>query len=463
MSTNQFVCQSRSCDTLVHEEKGIPLHLLSSTDFPAWLEQQPPAQKAWLNSQNITKGGFSLVANNQGEIDYAVAVSSNTDDIYAFSFLATSLPPQQYLLADNEYSSNLAMAWGLASYRFDRYKKNDAAQPTLAIANEDLYQQAQQYVQAISLVRDMINMPAGDMMPQHMAQTVESLAQEFGGTFSQIVDQELVEKNYPMIHAVGRASDNRPRLLELNWGDTKHPKVTLVGKGVCFDSGGLDLKPSNAMRNMKKDMGGAAHVLGVAHLIMSHKLPIQLRVLIPAVENAVSANAFRPGDVLNTRKGLSIEIDNTDAEGRLVLCDALADACEKEPELIIDFATLTGACRVALGTELPGYFSTHDDVAQALFDAGNQSQDPVWRLPLHQAYKDMLNSDVADMANGAPSPFGGAITAALYLQAFVNADIPWVHFDVMAWNNRPLPGRPVGGEAMGVRAAFEMLQSRYSK
>lgn len=262
---------------------------------------------------------------------------------------------------------------------------------------------------------------------------------------------------------VGRASENKPRLLDLKWGAKDAPLITLVGKGVCFDSGGLDLKPSSGMRNMKKDMGGAAHVIALAQLIMAANLPIRLRVLVPAVENAVSRNAFRPGDVIKTRKGIMVEIDNTDAEGRLVLCDALSEAQNDNPELIIDFATLTGACRVALGTELPGFFSTERDVANGIIDAGMGVSDPVWQLPLFDQYKSFLKSDVADMANCASTPFGGAITAALYLKEFVEPTTPWVHFDVMAWNLRALPGRPTGGEALGIRAVFNYLQSRFNK
>jgi len=239
--------------------------------------------------------------------------------------------------------------------------------------------------------------------------------------------------------------------------------VTLVGKGVCFDSGGLDLKPASAMRQMKKDMGGSAHVLGLAMLIMRHKLPVRLRVLIPAVENAVSANAFRPGDVLKTRQCMTVEVDNTDAEGRLVLCDALTEADSEKPDLIIDFATLTGACRVALGTELPGFFSNDDSLAYELFQMSKFVKDPIWQLPLHAPYQSMLKSEIADTLNSVESPFGGAITAALYLQLFVSPSTPWVHFDVMAWNNRKLPGRPIGGEAFGIRAVFEYLKNRYQE
>src|SRR5690554_6146932 len=263
-----------------------------------------------------------------------------------------------------------------------------------------------------------------------------------------------------MIHAVGRASEHQPRLIDLRWGDDNHPKLTLVGKGICFDSGGLDIKPSSGMRQMKKDMGGAANVLGLAQLIMAKQLPVSLRVLIPAAENAISSNSFRPGDVISTRKGTTIEIDNTDAEGRLVLCDAITEAVSEKPELIIDFATLTGACRVALGTDLPGFFTNQQTIANELMLSAQKTSDPVWQLPLHQLYKEGLNSEIADMTNSAPTGLGGAITAALYLEHFVE-DIPWIHFDLMAWNLQARPGKPIGGEAMGIRTVCEYLQSRY--
>ncbi|QIZ85825.1 leucyl aminopeptidase family protein [Bermanella marisrubri] len=460
-----MTCTSRHCDSIVHSQDGIPLKLFSVTEYESWLQLQDSFTQNILQPLHLHKSGAATIPNIKGETALAIAVSADPSDLWAFANLPKQLPAQQYKLEDSPYGDNLAMTWGLATYQFSRYLKQqeDQTHITLAIPDKNLYEEAQRQIQAVTLVRDLVNTPAGDMMPQDLAATTKYLAEEFNGSFNEIVDASLIEQNYPMIHAVGRASENRPRLLELKWGKESDPKVTLVGKGVCFDSGGLDLKPANAMRLMKKDMGGAAHVLGVAHLVMSHALPVQLRVLIPAVENAVSANAFRPGDVLNTRKGLKVEIDNTDAEGRLVLCDALTDACEQNPDLIIDFATLTGACRIALGTELPGYFSNSNEIAHALFQAGSQTQDPVWQLPLHTPYKDMIKSDVADMVNSAASPFGGAITAALYLQAFIENDTPWIHFDVMAWNNRTLPGRPSGGEAMGVRAVFEMLQGRYGQ
>ncbi len=449
-------------NVIIHDTNGIPLHLFNKGDFIQWLEKQSAFVQTWLNQSQFKEQGLALIPNNQGELETAIFVSDNLDEFFACADLAKSLPSKTFSLQGNQpHILNAAIAFGLASYRFDRYKAVTQGQPILAISDNQVVTQARQFIEAVSLVRDMINTPASDMMPQHMSATMQEVAERFGAQFSEIVGDDLLTHNYPTIHAVGRASCHAPRLLDMHWGNPEHPKVTLVGKGVCFDSGGLDIKPSAAMRYMKKDMGGAAHVLGLAHLIMSHNLPINLRVMIPSVENAVSDNAFRPGDVIKTRHGLSVEIDNTDAEGRLVLCDALSEANNDEPELIIDFATLTGACRVALGTELPGFFANDQDTANALMSASVKSQDPVWQLPLHQAYKDMLKSDIADMINSVPSPFGGAITAALYLEAFVKKDIPWVHFDVMAWNNRALPGRPAGGEAMGIRAVFEMLQAKY--
>jgi leucyl aminopeptidase len=449
-------------NVIIHDSTGIPLHLFEKNQYSQWLEQQSSFVKNWLEQSQYKEQGLALIPSKDGALETAIFVSENLSDFFATADLAKVLPAKTFLLkADAEHQLNTAIAFGLTSYRFDKYKAVTQGQPKLAIADKAIIEQADKFIAAATLVRDMINTPASDMMPQHMSVTMESLACEFGAQFSEIVGDELLTQNYPTIHAVGRASCHAPRLLDMHWGNTEHPRVTLVGKGVCFDSGGLDLKPGAAMRNMKKDMGGAAHVLGLARLIMSHHLPINLRVLVPSGENAVSDNAFRPGDVLTTRHGLTVEIDNTDAEGRLVLCDALSEANNDNPELIIDFATLTGACRVALGTELPGFFTNDQATANALMLASEKSQDPVWQLPLHQAYKDMLKSDIADMVNSVPSPFGGAITAALYLEAFVKKDTPWVHFDVMAWNNRSLPGRPIGGEAMGIRAAFDMLATKY--
>lgn len=442
---------------------GTPLSIFEPLQFKNWLLTQPQNVQNWLSNTGYKGIGLGLIPDAEGQLQQAIYGLNAPAHLFSSADLFKLLPATTFILqADHPQALDIAIAWGLASYKFDRYKKFNDPTAQLAINDQALVEQANKVIAATCLVRDLINTPSNDMMPQHMALVAEQLATQFAGKFEQIIGDDLLLQNYPTIHAVGRASCHAPRLLDIHWGNPAHPKVTLVGKGVCFDSGGLDLKPSQAMRNMKKDMGGAAHVLGLAHLIMSHNLPVQLRVLIPSVENAVSNNAFRPGDVITTRQGISVEIDNTDAEGRLVLCDALTEACTDKPEVIIDFATLTGACRVALGTELPGFFSNDKQLARDLMEIGEQNSDPVWQLPLHKAYLDMLKSDIADLTNSVPSLFGGAITAALYLQAFIKADIPWLHFDVMAWNNRSLPGRPVGGEAMGIRSVFALLQQKYA-
>jgi len=441
---------------------GTPLYIIKTQDFDAWLKQQTSYVNTWISNTGKSDKNFHLIPSSDGSLEASVFISNTPEQLFACADLVKLLPKQEFqLIADKAITLNIAIAFGLANYKFDRYKPNTEQKPTLCIDDKAIIEEAQKYIQATYIVRDMVNTPASDMMPQHMSALVQSIAKDFDASFTEIVGDDLIDQNYPTIHAVGRASVHAPRLLDLKWGNKNHPKITLVGKGVCFDSGGLDLKPATAMRNMKKDMGGAAHVMGLAHLIMSHNLPIQLRVLIPSVENAVSSNAFRPGDILTTRKGLTVEIDNTDAEGRLVLCDALAEACNDKPELIMDFATLTGACRVALGTELPGFFSNDQAIASELMVSGGNVEDPVWQLPLHKPYFDMVKSDIADLVNSAATPLAGAITAALYLNEFVDQETPWVHFDVMAWNNRPLPGRPVGGEAMGMRAAFDFLKNKY--
>ncbi|PHS61472.1 MAG: leucyl aminopeptidase [Thalassobium sp.] len=451
-------------DVLAAGQQGIPLTILESSDFPRWLGQQADGVKAWLEACAYSGKGVQLLPAADGSLQGALFVCDSLDDMFACGELANQLPAADYIIdniSDTDQLISIAFAWGAGAYRFERYVKPGKPQARLLLADSGALVYARQLVTATRHVRDLVNTPAADMMPQHLAAALETLAKEFGAQFSQVVGDELLSENYPMIHAVGRASAHAPRLLDLRWGDEKHPLVTLVGKGVCFDSGGLDLKPADAMRTMKKDMGGAAHVVGLAYLIMAQKLPVRLRVLIPAVENAVSADSFRPGDVLNTRKGSTVEIDNTDAEGRLVLCDALTEAVSEKPELVIDFATLTGACRVALGTELPGFFTNQMQLASDLMQVGQRITDPVWNLPLHKAYSDSLKSEIADLVNSVPGPFGGAITAALYLEHFVD-NTPWVHFDVMAWNRRKLPGRPLGGEAMGMRAVFAYLQNRYA-
>ena len=316
-------------------------------------------------------------------------------------------------------------------------------------------------VEGACLARDLVNTPASDLGPAELCDTVRELAERHGAEYAELAGQELLDENYPTVHAVGRAASRAPRLADLRWGDPSHPRVTLVGKGVIFDSGGLDLKAAEGMKLMKKDMGGAATVIGLAHAIMDGKLPLRLRVLVPAVENAVSGDAFRPGDVLRTRKGLTVEVGNTDAEGRLILCDALAEADSEDPELIVDFATLTGAARVALGTELPALFCNDDTFADQILAAGIETQDALWRLPLHGHYRRHLDSPIADM-NNIGGRFGGAITAALFLQEFVSSGRAWAHIDTMAWNEASQPGRPIGGEAFGLRALYRALERRFA-
>jgi len=454
---------------LILGNTGTPLTILEKTAYAQWLTTQSQCSQNWLQQTNYNGEGLALLPNfskdSQGELSQAVFVVTNASHYFSCGDLINKLPMGQYVLeADPELHQAICFAWLVGAYDFSAYKTqaNKKGLPSLAVNDQTLVDSAIKYALATTLVRDLVNTPAADMMPKNLGDTAQTLANTFGGNLSQIIGDELLEHNYPTIHAVGRASINQPRLIDLTWGDKSHPQVTLVGKGVCFDSGGLDLKPAAGMRNMKKDMGGSAHVLGLARLIMSHNLPISLRVLIPAVENAVSNNAMRPGDVITTRKGLTVEIDNTDAEGRLVLCDALAEADNDKPELIIDFATLTGAMRVALGTELPGFFSTNDEVAAGITEAGSKISDQVWRMPLYQPYIDLFKSNIADMTNCSAGPFGGAITAALYLEKFVSKETNWVHFDVMAFNVRALSGRPLGGEAFGIRAVFDYLQARYS-
>ena len=450
-------------DVLIHSHEGLPLHLLEKAQYEGWLERQPDGTKQWLAATGFSGTGVSTIAGDGGTLAGAVCVVESTDDYFACGHLASTLPAGTYHIEqtfDEQTLIAIAFGWGVGAYRFTRYTEKPAATAILALDQPQVITEASRLIEGTRRVRDLINTPASDMMPKDLSVAVHSMAEEFGAKVKELTGQELLEHNYPMIHAVGRASEHEPRLIDLRWGDESHPKVTLVGKGICFDSGGLNLKPGDAMRQMKKDMGGAAHTVGLAYLIMASQLPVRLRLLIPAAENAVSGNAFRPGDVLPTRKGLTVEIDNTDAEGRLVLCDALFEGASESPDLMIDFATLTGACRVALGTDLPGFFTNQKQLAGDLMQAGEKISDPVWNLPLFRLYKDALHSEVADMVNSVPSPFGGAITAALYLEAFVG-DCPWVHFDVMAFNRRALRGRPVGGEAMGMRAMFEYLRERY--
>ena len=438
------------------------LHAVAKDRYAAWLERQPEAVRDWLASSRF-RADVGTIAWLPGASKSVLAITSS-EPLHALGDLPLRLPEGRYRLQSAATDKALALSvlgWGLGAYRYTRYKRAERAAAELEVPAGVDARALERELDAVALVRDLINTPANDMLPSDLAAAAEAVANEFGARIATVVGDELVAKNFPMIHAVGRASANAPRLIDLVWGDPAHPKVTLVGKGVCFDSGGLDLKPANGMRLMKKDMGGAAHVLGLARLVMSNALPVRLRVLISAVENAVAGNAFRPGDVIRARSGKTVEIDNTDAEGRLVLCDALALACEEQPSVLIDYSTLTGAARTALGTDLPALFANDDALADGIASAGRLCADAVWRLPLHAPYKKMLDSKVADLANGSSSPYAGAIVAALFLEAFVTPGVPWAHFDIMAWNTATQPGRPEGGEAMGMRAVYAYLAARF--
>lgn len=447
--------------TIRQGSSGVPISLIEQSQYDDWLNKQSEFVQNWLGNLKLSLPGHAIVPNESGQVGQVVVVSESIDSTWVLSNLANELPMGNYFIEGTEASQKSAtLGWLLAQYEFDHYLENKKEFPVLFVESQAVVDESLILAKAVKLTRDLVNTPAGDMMPEHLSLAMSEMSEEFSANYSEVVGDDLLTENFPTIHLVGRASDHAPRLLDMTWGQADHPKLTLVGKGVCFDSGGLDLKPAAGMRLMKKDMGGAAHVLGLARLIMAFQLPVRLRVLIPAVENAVSGNAFRPGDIVKTRKGLTVEIDNTDAEGRLVLCDALALADEESPDMIIDFATLTGAARVALGLEVPGFYTTDDEFGQQLMMSGNETEDAVWQLPLHQAYKSNIKGTISDLVNCGPKPFGGSITAALYLQHFVE-NAPWVHFDVGAWNDRNRPGRPMGGEAMGIRATFAAIKQKF--
>lgn len=444
-------------------DRAIPLYLISQMQWEEGVDTLTPMERNCFAMHQFKgkAGDYCFINNADGLIDKVYIGSGKGGQESALAQAALLLPPGNYQLQE-KLSQRAAVNWGLAQYRFIAYKKYDL-QPRLLVVDETDLSEVLALTQSIYLVRDLINRPTNDMGPEEIAEVVAQLAQTHNAQMKQWIGDELLKENFPAIHAVGRASASAPRLLSLTWGNAKHPRIILVGKGVCFDSGGLDIKPSSGMRLMKKDMGGAAHVIGLAQWIMLRKLPVRLEVLIPAVENSISSNAFRPGDILTMRNGLTVEIENTDAEGRLVLADALVKACEEKPDLIIDFATLTGAARVAVGTEIAAMFSNDDTLAAAIMDASNKSVDPVWRLPLFAAYEDLLNSNIADLANSGASPYAGSIVAALFLQRFITQSTPWIHLDVMAWNTSSKPGRPEGGEAIGLRAIAEYLLHTYPR
>ncbi|MEO0400084.1 MAG: leucyl aminopeptidase family protein [Pseudomonadota bacterium] len=390
------------------------------------------------------------------------------DDPFALAAASEKLPAGDYRLDasfDDHalYGGEAALfAWLLGGYRFDRYK-SATARPARLVAPEGVdIAAAQRQAEAVALARDLVNTPAVDMLPDALEAAARGVAERFGASFEAIVGDDLLTQNFPMIHAVGRASAVAPRLLDFSWGPVDAPKLTLIGKGVCFDSGGLNIKPGGSMALMKKDMGGAANTLALAHMIMANDLPVRLRVLIPAVENAISGSSFRPGDILQSRAGLTVEIGNTDAEGRLVLADAMTYASEDPPEMMFTLATLTGAARVALGPDVPPFYCDDEALAAGIIAGSEAAHDPVWRMPLWPGYRSMLSSPIADMNSAPASGFAGSITAALFLKRFASEDVPWAHFDMYAWRPKAAPGRPIGGEAQAVRGLYHLFAERYA-
>ena len=450
--------------------KARPIHLVDKGSFAAWVKKRPAEDRALLEANRFDgKRDFAFVLLPRGGEFEVVSAVKNAEALspWCLAKLAESLPEGTYKLAEGE-PGPAALGWLLAQHRFDDYrsKKDEPERGARVLVTGEAARidETIRLAEATTLVRDLVNTPAADLGPAELEEAAREVAKD-GGVQLRVTKGADLAQGYPLIAAVGGAAtpERAPRLIEFEWGKPGDSRVAIVGKGVCFDSGGLDLKSGAGMRLMKKDMGGAAHALALARLIMDARLPVHLHVLVPAVENAVSGASYRPGDIVRSRKGTFVEIDNTDAEGRLVLADALAKAVEGKPELIVDFATLTGAARVALGPDLPAFFANAEELAGLVHDAARDVEDPLWRMPLWDAYDDMLKSDVADFANASSTPMAGCITAALFLKKFVPDDVQWAHLDTYAWRDAAKPGRPKGGEALGLRALFQALSNRYSK
>ena len=443
-------------------QPAVPILATDRKRLPKLLESLTAAERRFAQGCEFdgAPNTFAIIPDAKGGIARVLAGVRDGADPWALAGLPSKLPRGTYEIGKGAVAiaaDKAAFAWELGGYRYARYGKSGRKPAVLQVEASARVREALEMAAAVRLVRDLVNTPAQDMGPQELSDVAREQAELFGGEFDEWVGDELLAQNFPAIHAVGRASARPPRLIEINWGNPKDPRVAIVGKGVCFDTGGYDIKSAEGMRLMKKDMGGAAHAIALARLVMQRKLPVRLQMLVPAVENMIAGNAFRPGDVVRTRRGLTVEIGNTDAEGRVILCDALAYAVEQKPKLLIDFATLTGAARVALGPELPALFCNDEALAAKLLQASAAVDDPMWRMPLWRNYRRLFDSDIADFNNSGRGGFGGSIVAALFLDHFVPEGIPWAHFDVFAWNDASRPGRPVGGEAQGLRAVLEAL------
>ncbi|UPK36532.1 leucyl aminopeptidase family protein [Bradyrhizobium sp. 186] len=448
---------------------AIPITFVTKSSWDAIREGLPPAQRQFATASAFAAkpGGYLALPAPDGAIAQILFGieddGARSRDLFRPGALPGLLPPGTYRFANAPHDARLAaLAFALGSYRFARYRKADRPEVRLVPPDGVDAAEINRIADAAMLARDLINTPANDMGPEELAATAQALAGEFGARFACIIGEDLKAGNFPLIHAVGMASDRAPRLIDISWGDPSHPKVTLVGKGVCFDTGGLDLKPSSGMLIMKKDMGGAANVLALARMVMGAKLKVRLRVLIPAVENAVSGNAFRPLDIFPSRKGITVEIGNTDAEGRLVLADALALADEEKPDLLIDLGTLTGAARVALGPDLPPFYTNDETLAADVARCAAKENDPLWRMPLWPAYDAWLDSKTATITNAPSGGFAGSITCALFLQRFVEQARSWLHVDIYGWTPSAKPARPEGGECQAARALYTLLSERYA-
>jgi leucyl aminopeptidase len=453
------------------DRMAVPLTPVIARELGARLDSLGAPAKSWIESTGFKAepGSFALLPDSNGKLGRVLVGASpetgpGNNGLWDLAGLPSALPEGIYALdgvSDRDKATRHALGWALGCYAFTRYKKpkRDFAKLVWP-ANADRGK-VERLAKGQNLARDLINTPAEEMGPAELQAAAEELARSRQAACRTVIGDDLLKQNYPTIHAVGRASSRAPRLIDIVWGNPSAPKLTLVGKGVCFDTGGLDLKTASGMRLMKKDMGGAATVLGLAGAIMESQLRVRLRVLIPAVDNAVAGNAMRPMDVIRTRKGIAVEVGDTDAEGRLILCDALAEAAAEKPDLIIDLATLTGAARVALGPDLPALFANDEQLAADIIDAGKRESDPLWRLPLWRPYREMLKSHIADINNVGDSGFASAITAALYLAEFVPPDTKWAHIDTYAWNQKTRPGRPEGGEALCMRALYAMIEARF--
>jgi len=457
-----------------HIDRPSPFAEKSSRALPVWAVSRTELDRgdlentalAWATATGFQadEGSVLLVPGADGKLSGALFGLGEDGDCHPLvgGKLAKALPKGDWRMATSSIPGGvMALAFGMGAYRFESYRKPAPEGPRLVIADDADADAIRRTVAAVALARDLVNTPANDMGPDALEAAFRGLAKHYKAKVDVVKGDDLVAKGFPMIHAVGRAADQAPRLLEMRWGQQGAPKLTLVGKGVCFDTGGLDIKPSSSMLTMKKDMGGAANVMALAMMIMDSGLPVDLRVLVPAVENSISASAFRPGDVLASRKGLTVQIDNTDAEGRLVLADALTYACEDNPGLLIDMATLTGAARVALGPDLPPFYTDDDALAGEIATASGEVVDPLWRMPLFKPYEADVKARIADLTNAPAGGFAGSITAALFLKRFVTPQTSWAHFDIFAWSPKDKPHAPMGGEAQGIRALFDVISKRH--